>query len=412
MTGEILFLAHRIPFPPDRGDKIRSHHVLKALAELAPVHVAAFADDVRDLAFEHELAALTRSYRIVVRDKPLALAAAQALISRRPVSLPAFDHRALRRYVHETLARRSITAIYVFSSQMAQYVPDAFAGRIVTDFVDVDSAKFEAYAAAAAQPLRSAYRREARLLAAHEGHAARRADVSLFVTDEEAALFRGRLDCAANAAAEVRTMGNGIDSDVFDPAGVAPAAELAGVAGPHLMFTGQMDYPPNVAAVERFAQRIMPVIRTAEPRARFHVVGRRPTEAVRALDGCHGTRVWGEVEDIRPWLAAADLIVAPLEIARGVQNKVLEAMAMGRAVLASPEAATGIAARAGVELAVEANDQDFSARALALLRAPDERAAMGEAARAFVLARQRWPAMLAELSSLVGIPPASARHAA
>ena len=138
MSGEILFLAHRIPFPPDRGDKIRSHHILKALARLAPVHVATFADDEQDRVHEAELAAVAATHRLALRSKPLALAGLQALATHRPVSLPAFDDAALRRFVRETLRDRPIATIYVFSSQMAQYVPADFAGRVVMDFVDVD----------------------------------------------------------------------------------------------------------------------------------------------------------------------------------------------------------------------------------------------------------------------------------
>jgi sugar transferase (PEP-CTERM/EpsH1 system associated) len=412
VSGEILFLAHRIPFPPDRGDKIRSHHVLKALTRIAPVHVGTFADDEVDLDPEAELAIVAASYHIAHRGKPLALAGVQALASRRPVSLPAFADAGLHRFVARTLAERPIAAIYAFSSQMAQYIPEDFAGRVVMDFVDVDSAKFEAYAARAAQPARALYAREARLLAAWEAQVARRASMSLFVTREEAALFRTRIDGKTRARARVRSLGNGIDCAHYDPAQVRPAAELSGTKGPHLVFTGQMDYAPNVAAVERFARRVMPAIRAEVPTARFHVVGRRPAPRVAALDGQAGTHVSGAVDDVRPWLAAADLVVVPLEIARGVQNKLLEAMAMARPVIASPEAATGIGARDGVELAIAADDAAFAARAVALLAAPDAREAMGGAARRFALDRLSWPAMLADLPGIVEIAAGRARRAA
>ena len=403
MTSEILFLAHRIPFPPDRGDKIRSHHILKALARLAPVHVGTFADDEQDHDPEAELALTAATYHIAYRTKPLAIAALQALATRRPVSLPAFADSGLGIFVRETLARRPISTIYAFSSQMAQYIPTDFAGRVVMDFVDVDSAKFEAYAANAGQPLKTIYAREGRLLAAYEAEVARRADLSLLVTEEEAALFRARLDPATRAASDVRALGNGTDCNTFSSAIVSPAPELASTRGPHLLFTGQMDYPPNVAAVVRFATRIMPAIRAQVPEAQFHIVGRKPSPAVNSLEGQAGTRVWGRVEDMRSWLAGADLVVAPLEIARGVQNKVLEAMSMGRPVLLSPGAATGIAASDGIELAIADSDDAFVARALALFAAPHERAAMGQAARAFITDRQSWSAMLADLPEIVGI---------
>ena len=410
--GEILFLAHRIPFPPDRGDKIRSHHILRALARLAPVHVATFADDEQDCDPEAELALTATTYHIAHRTKPLAVAGLQALATRRPVSIPAFAKGELHDYVRQTLATRPIATIYAFSSQMAQYIPAAFSGRVVMDFVDVDSAKFEAYAERAAQPLKSIYAREGRLLATYEAEVARRADLSLMVTEEEAALFRSRLNPASLAPSDVRALGNGIDCNHFSATFVYPAPELGRTPGPHLLFTGQMDYPPNVAAVVRFATRIMPAIRERFGDAQFNIVGRKPLPAVAALDGQAGTRVWGKVEDMRTWLVGADLVVAPLEIARGVQNKVLEAMAMGRPVLASPGAATGIAARDGVEIAIAGDDAEFITRTLALLAAPEDRAALGLAARQFITDHQSWSAMLADLPEIVGFNLSGVRDAA
>ncbi|HQN55177.1 MAG TPA: glycosyl transferase family 1, partial [Novosphingobium sp.] len=190
MTNEILFLSHRMPFPPDRGDKIRSHHVLKRLAGLAPVHVATFADDDRDIAEEVELAALARSYRLVRRVKPLVFAGVESLLRRQPVSLPAFHSAELADYIARILRERPIGTIYVFSGQMGQYIPDDFAGEVIFDFVDVDSAKFEAYAERDNGLRRWINAREGRLLAAEEARLARRAGVSLLVSSEEAALFR------------------------------------------------------------------------------------------------------------------------------------------------------------------------------------------------------------------------------
>ncbi|OYZ37869.1 MAG: glycosyl transferase family 1, partial [Novosphingobium sp. 16-62-11] len=337
--SEVLFLAHRIPFPPDRGDKIRSCHVLRHIASLAPVHVACFADDEGDMGHEPDLAAVAKSHCLVRRSRSLKLAGIEALATGKPVSLTAFADKTLAAYVAGVLAEHPIGAIYVFSGQMAQYIPTDFQGRVVMDFVDVDSAKFEAYAAQARFPVSQMYVREARLLSRFESDVARRVHASLLVTTEEAALFRQRL--TPGAEPQIMALGNGIDTAFFDPHGMPAAPEMAG-EGPHLTFTGQMDYPPNIAAVEMFARQVMPQIRSVFPQARFNVVGRAPTLAVRALEGVNGTHVTGAVIDVRPWIAGADLVVAPLTIARGVQNKVLEAMAMARPVLATPEAATGI----------------------------------------------------------------------
>lgn len=407
--GEILFIAHRIPFPPDRGDKIRSHHMLKALAALAPVHVACLADDAQDMAHEGELAAVAASHCLVRRRGSLASAGLAALLGGRPISLAAFSNGKLARYVKRTLASRPITTIFVFSGQMAQYVPAGFTGRVVMDFVDVDSAKFGQYARrpGLAAPV---YAREAWLLRRYEARIARRATTSLLVSEAEAALFRSRL--GRGAMPDVRSLGNGIDTAYFDPAGIPIAPQMV-MAGPQIVFTGQMDYPPNVDAVVSFARQVMPLIRGRFPRAEFNVVGRAPTPAVQALDGVNGTRVTGAVADVRPWLAGADLVVVPLTLARGVQNKVLEAMAMARPVLLTPEAATGIAATDGREFAISpAASEELAARAVGLLSDTIRADALGRAARAFVIAQCGWDRVLAPLPALVGLDRRFGRRAA
>jgi polysaccharide biosynthesis protein PslH len=410
MTGEILFIAHRLPFPPDRGDKIRSHHILRHLAGLAPVHVATFADDDADFAQEAELARVAASYRLVRRAKPLALAGVQALALRQPVSLTAFRDGALAAYVAHVLASRPISAIYVFSGQMGQYVPEGFAGRLIVDLVDVDSAKFEAYARKQRGAAAWIEAREARLLGREEARLAARAAVTLLISPAEADLFRSRLP--ASTRADVRVLGNGIDSAGFDPALVKPEPQMLAIAGPRLIFTGQMDYAPNVDAVRRVLDRILPRVRAARPDVSFHVVGRNPAAELLVRHGQGGCHVWGRVEDIRPWLAAADLALVPLEIGRGVQNKVLEAMAMALPVVLSEEAATGIAAQDGEHFAVADGDEALAQAVLALLDTPAGARRMGTAARRFVVDEASWEAALTPLAEMVGGPDGAARHAA
>ena len=406
---EILFLAHRVPFPPDRGDKIRSHHLLRAIAALGPVHVGTFGETDADMACEAELAGVTKSHCLVHRTKPLAQAGLEALASGKPVSLTAFDSPRLRAWVADTLARYPVTRIFVFSGQMGQYVPADFTGPVVIDLCDVDSAKFEAYACDHSWPRAVLDRREARLLAREEERLAHRADATLLVTDAEADLFRSRL--TSSARVDVRAVRNGIDTAVYNPERVMRHPALADGSGPHLVFTGQMDYPPNIAAVQRMAQTILPTVRARLPQATFHVVGRAPTADVQALDGQGGVRVWGEVPDVKPFLAAADLVVAPLSIARGVQNKVLEAMAMARPVVLSEEAATGIDAVDGTHFAVGRTDAELVSRVLALLEDDAGAHMMGAAAREFVVTHQGWDAMLEPLQGLMQ-PDRSCRDAA
>jgi sugar transferase (PEP-CTERM/EpsH1 system associated) len=399
VSGEILFLAHRIPFPPDRGDKIRSHNILKGLAELAPVHVACFAETEADRQQIPAVASLAASHCVVNRTKPLALAGLEALIAGKPISLTAFCHPAIARFVARTISEHAIDAIYVFSGQMGQYVPAGWRGRVIVDLGDVDSAKFGAYATDAAWPLSGLYRREDALMRTEEERLAHMADHTLLISEAEAALLQSRL---VDPDARIAVLGNGVDFAAFDPASIQPHPALSSSRGPHLVFTGQMDYPPNVAAARRVAHAILPGIRKTHPAAQFHVVGRAPSAEVRALATILGVRVWGEVPAVQPFLAAADIVLAPLAIARGVQNKVLEAMAMARPVLLTPEAATGIEASDPIHFAVAESDQAIIARALQLLADPQAAGAMGGAARRFVTECMSWPAMLAPLPALLG----------
>ena len=410
MNGEILFLAHRLPFPPDRGDKIRSHNVLKALAQLAPVHVGCLAESDADLAHVGRLEAVATSWSMPRRARSLPVAGMEALLRGEPVSLTAFRSTALAHWVQKVLREREIAAIYVFSGQMGQFVPADWKGRLVVDLVDVDSAKFDAYGAAGKGPRAWIDRREGRLLRQVEAALARRADVTLLVSEAEADLLRQRTD----RAGDVRALRNGIDCAAFDPSVVTPQPDMASRPGPHVVFTGQMDYAPNVEAVDRFARRVFPQLRAEFPFLEFHVVGRAPTASVLALAQQVGVTVWGEVPDVKPFLAAADMVCAPLTIARGVQNKVLEAMAMERCVLLSPEAATGIDGLHGEHFAVADSDEAMIAQARDLLHRDEDRTLIGKAARRFVLDTMSWPAMMAGLEAIMtGVEPAQgARDAA
>jgi len=393
---DILFLAHRIPYPPDRGDKIRSWNILRHLATLARVHLACFADDEKDAARLPALReAIGGEIHVEVRTRTKVAAGAIALVEGRPVSLALFDSPKLRAFVERKLAGDSIGTIFAFSGQMAQFVPAGVRQRFVMDFGDVDSAKFAQYAAEGAGPMRWVNRREGERLAAFERAVAGRADLCLFVSEAEAALFRER-----TGLANISALSNGIDVDHFDPDADFPRLEKGET--PVLLFTGQMDYPPNADAVAWFAHEVLPLV----PGARFVIAGRNPPAAVRALAGARVT-VTGAVPDMRSWLAAADVVVAPLKLARGIQNKVLEAMAMAKPVVASPAAFEGIEAIAGRDLLVA---DDAAATAAAVNRLLADPGAIGSAARRQMELRYRWQARLAPLAAMVD--PAQPRRAA
>jgi polysaccharide biosynthesis protein PslH len=396
--GEILFLCHRIPWPADRGDKIRSHWMLRRLASIAPVHVGSFAEDARDAGFVSDLAALAKTHHIAMRTKPNWRAGVEALAKCVPVSVAAFHDAGLAEWVRATLVAHPIDSIVVFSGQMAQYIPADFKGRIIMDFVDVDSAKFESYAASGNPLMRWVNAREGRMLAVMEAKVAARADASFLVSEAEAALFRAR-----SGASNVAALSNGIDCVFYDPEAAFECLPAAN--GPRLVFTGQMDYRPNVEAVESFAREVLPIIRQSHPTAEFLIVGRQPTAAVMALSSLPGVTVTGAVDDVRTYLAAADLVVAPLRIARGIQNKVLEAMAMARPVLASTAAAEGIHATDGVHFCVAANPAEEARMATELLADAPRRAMMGHSARAHVHTHYGWQAALDPLEAALSSNP-------
>ncbi len=407
--SEVLFLAHRVPFPPNRGDKIRSHHLLRHIADLAPVHVACFADDPADLAEEQALAELAVSHCLVRRAKTLALAGVEALLGGAPISRTAFSSPRIAAYVAQVLRTHPISTIVVFSGQMGQYVPDDFAGRVIFDCVDVDSAKFEAYAASGAWPMRWINAREGSRLQAEEARIAARSDVTLLVSDEEAALFRDRLPVGLAARCDVQALRNGIDADLIAPGVVEPDPVLLACTGPRLIFAGQMDYPPNIAAAERAVERLLPAIRLQHPSATLHIVGRNPPGHLLARHGKDGAFVWGGVADMRCWLAGSDLALVPLEIARGVQNKVLEAMAMALPVVMTRAAATGIGGVEGLHCLSGDSDAALIDQCCDLLADWPRAQAMGEAARRYVVEGLSWPATLAPLTQMLGPPGKAGR---
>ncbi len=425
----LLFLAHRVPFPPDRGDKIRSFHILQYLATRTQVHLVAFVDDEADFDLPAVFTDMLASYTILLREKSQKRAAVEALATGKPVSLTAFASAAMQDAVDRVLP--DVSAVYCFSGQMAQYLPVG-GSPVVMDFVDVDSAKFAGFADDARCPMRWIMRREARLLGAFECEVAGKVSASLFVSDAEAALFR-----EGGATGRIIAVENGIDSVKFDPAaeftkltdshhpgeGRGPVGEVAVTErGPGsstspnwapasaggepleglslIVFTGQMDYRPNIDAVTWFACDILPLVRQRHP-AHFAIVGRAPTAAVQAL-ATDIVTVTGAVDDVRGWLAAADVCVAPLKLARGIQNKVLEAMAMARPVVASADAAEGIDHAGTIRVATTA--QEFADRICDLLEAPDTAATLGQSARAQVICRYGWDARLAPLDALLGLP--------
>jgi sugar transferase (PEP-CTERM/EpsH1 system associated) len=267
------------------------------------------------------------------------IASLRGLFTGEALSLPYLRNRTLYNWTGDILHDRRPERIVIFSGPMAQYVTGRVPAGATTlfDMVDVDSEKWRSYGARKAWPMSWLYRREADRLLAFERRMATEFDATVFVSKEEAALFRG---LAPESAAKTTYRIQGVDSDYFDPA--VEHADPYPRAAPVLVFTGAMDYWPNVDAVTWFTEQALPRIRAAVPDAVFCIVGRHPAPAVQKLASQAGILVTGGVPDVRPYLAHARAAALPLRIARGIQNKVLEAMSMQLPVIATPGAMTGI----------------------------------------------------------------------
>jgi sugar transferase (PEP-CTERM/EpsH1 system associated) len=408
---ELLFLAHRIPYPPNKGDKIRAHAMLMHLTPRYRVHLACNVDDPADMAHAPLLQDLLGGECLFVplhRGRALARAAAAAA-SGRSLSEGYFGAPAIGRWLARLARRRKIARTIVFGSAMAPFVldePALDAGTAIVDLVDVDSDKWAQYARDCAPPKRWLYAYEAGRVAALERRAAARFGHTVLVSPHEAETF-ARL--APESAARITSISNGVDLEHFAPDRFWPNPFPPGVTP--VVMTGLMDYWPNIQAAEWFADEVLPLILRHAPDLHFAIVGANPPDSLRRRAGAHLT-VTGRVEDVRPYLAHAAVAVAPLRIARGVQNKVLEAMAMGRPVVASEPAARALAAAPGRDLLVEEEPQRFAA---AVLRALDPATgdALGRAGRAYVEHHHRWAATLSRLDALLGSgerkPPPPAR---
>ena len=396
----LLFLAHRIPYPPNKGDKVRSYHLLRHLAGRYRVFLGTFVDDPADWPHLGKLNELCAG----VIAQPLnptsaSIRSLAGVLSGEALTLPYFRASALQRWVDQTLKRERIRKCFVFSSAMAQYVTGRADLRRVVDLVDVDSEKWRQYATERRWPLAWIYRREADHLLAFEEAIAREVDATLLVTTAEEALFVKR---APQIASRVHVVANGVDTEFFAPE--------TGFERPFptdeqpIVFTGAMDYWPNADAACWFATEVLPAVLRQYERARFYIVGMNPLHAVQALARQPAVTVTGRVPDTRPYLQHASVVVAPLRIARGVQNKILEAMAMARPVVASSACAKSLSAIPGSELLVAGDASEFASRVLEVLAV--ESSSMGKAARARVLSDYQWDRNLSTVDALLGDSPA------
>jgi sugar transferase (PEP-CTERM/EpsH1 system associated) len=394
-VSDLLFLAHRIPYPPNKGDKIRSWNFLRHLAERRRVHLGCFIDDPADHEHEGTLRRICGDCCFVtLKSRTNRLLSARGLLTGAPLTVPYYASGQLSAWTRDITKRFKLDQIFFFSSAMAQFdVAPPYPTRRVIDFVDVDSQKWTEYAGRQPWPLSWVYEREGRTLLNFERAMARRMDASLFVSPAETQLFTS---LAPESAGKLYAVNNGVDTDYFSPERSYENPFPAGMRP--LVFTGAMDYWPNIDAVAYFVREVLPAVRAAVPDAGFWIVGSNPAKAVLDLAAQPGVTVTGRVPDVRPYLAHAGVVVAPLRIARGIQNKVLEAMAMAKTVVATPQAAEGIDGEPGRHYHVAATVDTLAAAVKQALADP---AGLGSQARGYVLATYHWQKSLDKLDLIL-----------
>ena len=406
----ILFLAHRTPYPPNKGEKIRAFNLLSHLTKFHDVTLLYWVDDPQDLNHTPFLRALCRGRVIPVRlNRTLAMARAlRSLLQGRSFTEGFYSAIPFQRELDGVLCGAPFDAVFVFSSAVAVYAEKIDAKRKIVDFVDLDSLKWRQLAEASRFPLSLLYRLEHRRLSKFEIAVSKWATRSVFVSDAEAELFQ-----KTGGQGAIESISNGTDLELRRlpleqiPYHLAAADGGSPAEGEKLIFVGTMDYSPNIDAVRYFAQDIFPLIRQKFCRAVFEIVGRRPPKSVRRLSQIKGVRVVGEVDDVRAYLVRADVSVAPMRIARGVQNKVLEAMAVGVPVVATLPAIEGIKISDGEEVLIGTTPAEFANQVIRVLSDKELRKAVTKKAWNKMNQCYNWQLVGVKLDQLLASPPTS-----
>jgi len=395
---KILYLAHRIPYPPNKGDKIRSFNEIKYLAERHDVDLLCLADEPDDLRYKADLEEYCPQVEVFPLNKRLAKGKGLfSLLYGQSISAGYFYLPAMQDVFDRWVSQQNYDAILCFSSPMAEYIFKSSCmpqpkPKLVMDFCDVDSDKWGQYAAEAKVPLRQLYWTEKKRLAAYERKIQNRFDRTVLISEAEAALFRR---ICADHLEKLSIIPNGVDHEYFTPDYQAQTTKPNEALS--LVFTGAMDYHANVDGVLWFCREIWPQLKKQFSSLAFYIVGSKPTDEVKALADIDGVTVTGFVDDIRDYYAMADVCVVPLRMARGVQNKVLEAMAMGKAVVSTSKANAGIQAENGKHVEIADSAGSFSTSVVDLLTDSEKRQSLETAARDFVTNRYDWQSNLKKL---------------
>ncbi len=395
---DVLYLAHRVPFPPDKGDRIRTFQILRWLSRRAAVHLACLADEPVNPSVSQALRAVAERVAIVPISRWSRWSGAfRSLVRGGTATEGAFGSQGLAAALETWGRERRFHVAIASASSMAPYLglPSLKETPAVIDLMDVDSQKWFDYAASSWVAKAWLYRLEGRRLRRMERQLCTRARGLILTSSAEEALFRTSV-----GDGPVHTIINGVDLDYFHP--LEPSSE------PRCVFVGALDYRPNVDAACWFCREVWPLVVRRRPDARVAFVGRRPAAAVVELARLPGVEVAGQVPDVRPFMSRAAVVVAPLRIARGIQNKVLEGLATGKATVASPAALCGVRAKPAEHLLAASSPEEWVEAIMRLFESPELRAKLGAAGRRYVEENHRWERCLEPLSGILGLGPAEA----
>ena len=387
---KVLFLSHRFPYPPTFGSKVRAFNVIRHLAREHEVTVLSLVRSDAEAEEAKGIAAFCAGHRAVRVHNIVQAAKIAATLPSAMTASEAFFHSAeLQREVDRQLASGSFDLVFAHCSAVGRYIEHVEGIPKLMDFCDVDSRKWLDYLAFKPWPLTLGYRWEAWRMATAERRVAANVDVVTVATQGEVATL-----AEAGVTERVDWFPNGVDVEYFAPSEVAYDPNV-------ISFVGRMDYFPNVQCMVDFCADVWPALRRARPRLKLQIVGAAPTAAVLALARIEGVAVTGSVPDVRPYVQGSALTITPLKIARGTQNKILEAMAMEVPVVSSRIAASGVDAVPGEHLLVADGVAETCDTILRLLGDPAERARLAKAGRARVLTHHAWPNAMKRLDGIM-----------
>jgi polysaccharide biosynthesis protein PslH len=386
----MFFICQRVPFPPDRGDKITTFNEIRHLSTKHEVHVFCLADGKPDLDNIPGLRRYAQSVTAVpVIGWKSKLRALKAMFAGEPLSVAVFNEVKLHNAIRRKFAELQPDLIMVYSCNVAQYAEHFPQVPRIMQFAELDSSRWGQFARRSRLPLRWVYAIEQQRFFAYERHIARTFSHALVCTAAEQRDFERLIP-----GVPVSLVGNGVDLDYFRSKGIAKRPGS-------IVFTGVMDYFPNVDAVVWCCDKVLPIVQQQIPEAALTICGSRPTAAVRRLAKRRGVTVTGWVADTRPYLDGAEVFVAPMRMARGIQNKMLEALAMGLPCVASEAAAAGTVVPDGEGIVATDDPEEFAVHVVRLLRDGAFRATMASKARAAAELNYRWDVQLACLDRVI-----------